>query len=84
MKTIVLRRLEDESGVSGTGIVAQGCVFDNGFVALTWLTHLSSLVWYHSIEVLLSVHGHGGKTVVEYENLVPAPTPNAKKSRKKP
>lgn len=68
MKTFILRRLEDESGVSGTGIVAQGCVFDNGYVALTWLTHLSSLAWYHSIEVLTNIHGHDGKTVVEYTN----------------
>src|SRR5205085_3748143 len=35
--TFHLLRYEDESGVSGTGWVAEGAVFSNGWVALTWL-----------------------------------------------
>ena len=37
MKIFYLKREEDESGISGTGRVAQGFVFDNGKVAVTWL-----------------------------------------------
>jgi hypothetical protein len=66
MRRFVLRRNEDVSGTSGTGIVAEGCLFSNGFCALTWLTSLSSLSWYHSPDVLISVHGHDGKTILEY------------------
>lgn len=66
MRRFVLQRDEDASGVSGTGLVAEGTLYSNGNVSLTWLTHLTSLVWYHSIEVLESVHGHGGKTKVVF------------------
>jgi hypothetical protein len=38
MKIFYLKRVEDESGVSGTGRIAQGFIFDNGKVALTWLS----------------------------------------------
>ena len=37
MKIFYLNRTEDESGISGTGRVAQGFVFDNGRVAVTCL-----------------------------------------------
>ena len=32
MKVFYLNRVEDESGISGTGRVAQGFIFDNGKV----------------------------------------------------
>ena len=46
MKIFYLNRLEDESGVSGTGRVAQGFIFDNGKVALTWLSEHPSVTIY--------------------------------------
>lgn len=64
MRRFVLRREEDVSGTSGTGVVAEGVVFSNGTVALTWITHLQSVAFYQSLDVLEKVHGHGGKTVV--------------------
>lgn len=66
MRRFVLRRIEDVSGTSGTGIVAEGVVFTNGYCALTWLTPLSSLAFYHSIDVLEKIHGHDGRTVLEH------------------
>lgn len=67
MRVFNLVREEDESGVSGTGIVAQGTEFDNGRVALTWLkSHLGMVGIYDNITVMLKVHGHGGKTKVEW------------------
>lgn len=66
MRKFVLEREEDESGVSGTGIVAEGVVFTNGFAVLSWLTPLTSVAVYHSIDVLERVHGHGGKTKVVF------------------
>ena len=41
-----LDRLEDEGGVSGTGRVAQGFVFQDGTVALRWVTsHISTAIY---------------------------------------
>jgi len=67
MKIFYLRREEDESGVSGTGRVAQGFVFDNGKVAVTWLSEHPSVTIYDNIGEVHAIHGHAGKTAVEFE-----------------
>ena len=67
MKMFYLKRTEDESGVSGTGRIAQGFIFDNGKVALTWLSEHPSVTVYDSIGEVTAVHGHGGKTEVVME-----------------
>lgn len=66
MKRFNLFRLEDESGVSGTGIVAEGVQFQTGKCALGWLTKVSSIAIYDSIEELELIHGHEGKTEVRW------------------
>ena len=60
----ILMRTEDETGVSGEGIVAEGVQFANGKVVINWLTDTSSTTVFDSIEDVLAVHGHGGKTQV--------------------
>jgi|TARA_R100001463_G_scaffold20839_1_gene50567 hypothetical protein len=67
MKMFYLKREEDESGISGTGRVAQGFVFDNGKVAVTWLSEHPSVTIYDNIGEVHAIHGHGGKTSVEFE-----------------
>ena len=67
MKMFYLKRGEDESGVSGTGRVAQGFIFDNGKVAVTWLSEHPSVTIYDNIGEVTAIHGHGGKTMVELE-----------------
>ena len=64
MKIFYLNRLEDESGVSGTGRVAQGFIFDNGKVALTWLSDHPSITIYDNIGEVHAIHSHDGKTEV--------------------
>lgn len=64
MKLFELRRDEDESGISGTGTVAQGVIFDNGTCVLTWLTEHTSVAVYADIETVHRIHGHNGKTKV--------------------
>ena len=59
--------IEDESGISGTGRIAQGFIFDNGKVALTWLSEHPSVTIYDSIGEVHAIHGHGGKTEVIME-----------------
>lgn len=69
MKTYTLVRNEDETGNSGTGPVAKAVEFDDGTAVLKWdgrtnALGVSSMVVYQSIEDLVKVHGHGGKTVL--------------------
>ena len=67
MKMFYLKRGEDESGVSGTGRVAQGFVFDNGKVAVTWLSEHPSVTVYDNLGEVTAIHGHGGKTEIVME-----------------
>lgn len=67
MRAFRLYRIEDVSGVSGTGIVAQGVEFDDGTAALRWLTEYRSTVLYDSLDTLEKIHGHDGRTVVIFE-----------------
>lgn len=63
-----LVRLEDESGISGVGLVAEGAEFSSGWCALVWLTPMSSMGFYPSIKALEAVHGHGGKTKIIWQD----------------
>lgn len=63
-KEFYLRRIEDESGVSGTGVVARGMVFPSGAVVMEWQTFHSSICLYKNISDVESIHGHNGKTLV--------------------
>lgn len=61
-----LIRFHDATGISGTGVVAQGVRFDDGTVALRWLTVTRSTAIYASMVDLVQIHGHDGATKVEY------------------
>jgi len=63
-----LRRLDDETGISGVGIVTEGIQFTDGSCAMRWMTSTSSVCFYKSIEDVIIIHGHGGKTVVEWQD----------------
>lgn len=63
-----LHRVEDESGISGTGLVAEGVLLTGGRVVLHWLTVYGSVNIYDNMEVLMALHGHHGKTKVVYQD----------------
>jgi hypothetical protein len=65
-QTFELVRYQDVSGVSGTGIVAEGCVFTDGSVALRWHGKNPSTAVWPDLESILAVHGHNGATVVRW------------------
>lgn len=67
MRRFVLVRDEDVSGVSGTGVVAEGIEFTDKTVVLRWgqNPHPATAVW-DSIEKVEAVHGHQGKTRVHW------------------
>lgn len=62
-----LRRNEDVTGVSGTGIVAEGVRFSNGCCVLRWLSDVSSIAIYARVEDVETIHGHGGTTEIVWE-----------------
>ena len=71
-RTFELVRYRDPSGVSGTGVVAEGCVFSDGSVALRWRGDNPATAVWPDIESVLAVHGHRGATEVRW--LEPRPS----------
>lgn len=67
MRKFILRRLEDVSGISGTGVVAEGVEFHDGQVVMSWFGKYHSLEIHPNIQQLHVIHGHGGKTVIEWQ-----------------
>jgi len=74
MRRFRLLRHEDESGTSGTGYVAEGVVFTDGSVMLHWdnddLDTTSDGFSFKpgpdGVEDTIEVHGHGGRTKIEW------------------
>lgn len=61
-----LVRHEDVTGVSGTGVVAQGVQFDDGIVVVRWLgQHASTVIW-PGIDDVEHIHGHDGRTEIRW------------------
>lgn len=64
MRRFKLQRLTDVTGISGTGIVAEGVLFTGGKIAVHWLTAVSTVVLYDNFAGLEAVTLHNGNTVV--------------------
>lgn len=59
--------MRDVSGVSGTGVVAEGAVWSDGSASLRWPgTHSSAVFWPKGVPAILAIHGHDGATWVRY------------------
>ncbi len=68
MRRFHFERLEDASGVSGCGKVAEGVIFSNGKVALEWLSSHASTNLYDSLEDVEFIHGHHGMTRIIFDD----------------
>lgn len=79
MRPFHFERVEDESGTSGTGVVAEGVEFADGSVVLHWFnednpdldTTADGFAFKPGPDGLadtLRVHGHGGKTHVVFHD----------------
>jgi len=77
MRRFRLLRHEDESGTSGIGYVAEGVVFSDGTVVLHWSNKdnenlsttsdgLSIKPGPDGVQDTIKVHGHGGRTQIEW------------------
>lgn len=70
MRFYYLCRKDDVSGTSGTGRVAQVAEFDDGAVVVRWVASMNaagvpSTTHFASIDDMLRIHGHQGRTVVD-------------------
>jgi len=66
-RRFVIERDVDETGVSGTGRVVEGVQFEDGRIAYRWCVHPErSTGEFDSIERFMRIHGHDGKTRVEW------------------
>lgn len=66
LRRFILQRHHDQSGVSGVGSVAEGCMFSDGRCAVRFISPTGSTNTYDSIEAVKAVHGHGGATEVVF------------------
>ena len=65
-RVFVLERHVDETGISGTGIVAEGVVFSDGTCAMRWISEHRSTAVYATLDDLRAIHGHNGQTRIEF------------------
>lgn len=65
-RRFVLHRMDDETGISGTGVVAEGIEFSTGWCALSWMTAAHSVGVYPNVKELERIHGHNGRAVVKW------------------
>lgn len=72
MRRFNLIRNEDSTGISGTGIVAEGVEFTSGICVLSWNNEIKyKTAVYDSIDIVKSLHGHNGKTVIKWvDNII--------------
>lgn len=68
MKKFYLLRHEDVNGLSGTGVVAEGCLYDFGMGSLNWLTDEPTVtVFIGGFRGIKRLHGHNDKTEIVVE-----------------
>ena len=61
-----LYRKQDETGISGCGVVAYGMQFPDGVVTYRWNTSPRTTQFANSIHDVQHIHGHEGKTEVRW------------------
>jgi len=62
MKLFKMIRDIDVTGISGTGVVATGVVFDDGTTVIRWLGERPSTVVWASMADAVAIHSHDGAT----------------------
>jgi hypothetical protein len=84
VRAFLVIRDEDVTGISGTGIVAEGVEFEDGTTVLRWLKAGTArpdvvkptTVVHESVDSVIALHGHGGKTWVQFADDIVWPPAN--------
>ena len=69
LRTFSLLRKEDISGVSGTGTIAEGVVFHDGQVVLSWFGRFHTIEVCPTIDTVIALHGHNGSTFIQWDDV---------------
>lgn len=67
MRDFILYRVTDVSGLSGTGVVAEGVEFSDGVCVCRWTTDTPTTTMFNSIADVEMIHGHDGATKIIFE-----------------
>jgi hypothetical protein len=67
-----LQRHRDITGASGTGRVADGVLWPDGTASVRWRGERPSTVFWDSLADAEHVHGHGGHTVIVWDDPEPS------------
>ncbi|WP_281259462.1 hypothetical protein [Streptomyces glaucescens] len=67
-----LQRHRDITGASGTGRVADGVLWPDGTASVRWRGERPSTVFWDSLADAEHVHGHGGHTVIIWDDPEPS------------
>ena len=67
MRNFQVVRIEDISGVSGTGQVAEGTQFHDGQCVISWYGQHHVMEVAPTIEAWLAIHGHNGSTRIAWQ-----------------
>ena len=73
MTTFTVCRQSDETGISGEGVVIEGCVFATGHTVIHWLTPAprGSIAFFDSFADFLKIHiipHPSNKTIITFED----------------
>jgi len=68
MKLFIILRVDDVSGSSGTGRIAEGMVSSDGQVVIFFA---DSIKIFPSVEKMMEIHSHGGRTRVHFVPALP-------------
>ena len=66
MRRFILFRIKDATGVSETGVVAEGTVFTDGLSVIHWLREPYAMSVYPTLNDVIAVHGHEGGTQLHF------------------
>lgn len=77
--TFTIHRDDDPSGVSGTGVVAEGWESSSGeWVVVVWLSETPTMETFRDIRTVELIHGHGGSSRIVWDSpsqYTPSPRP---------
>lgn len=81
IRTGTLVRTDDVTGISGTGVIAELVVFTDGTTVMRWrntpqgqkLGVKPTTVIHDTLENVLALHGHDGRTLIHWHDQVAIP-----------
>lgn len=80
----LLDRRIDISGISGTGVVAEGVLWSDGTAALRWYGTWPTVTIWNSVQDLVAVHGHQHSTVLCWLDDEPSAGPSSQPTWQEP